>query len=265
VLGVPILDGTDTLGFIFAANKTVPGGFTEHDERVVSLFAAHAAIALTNARLYERGRELSVLQERARLARDLHDAVSQKLFSIRAKARAAAVLVDRDPARAVEEMTSVAELAGQAHAELRAVIDGLAPPELAAGDLAGSVRAYALLAGRARGTDVAVHAADLPPLTPRLQTAVYRVAQEAIANAVRHSGGRVSVCLLSRQRAVVLEVTDDGTGFEPRGPHAGLGLASMRERAKAAGGKLVVTSAPGAGTKVRLTVPVPAAPGQDQP
>jgi signal transduction histidine kinase len=265
VLGVPIQDGADTLGFIFAACKTVPGGFTEHDERVVSLFAAHAAIALTNARLYERGRELSVLQERARLARDLHDAVSQKLFSVRAKARAAAVLVDRDPARAVEEMRSVADLAGQAHAELRAVIDGLAPPELAAGDLAGSVRAYALLAGRAHGTDVAVHAANLPPLSPRLQTAVYRVAQEAIANAVRHSGGRVSVCLLRRQRAVVLEVTDDGSGFEPHGPHAGLGLASMRERASAAGGKLVISSAAGAGTKVRLTVPVPAASAQDQP
>ena len=147
VLGVPITEGKDILGFIFAACKTVPGGFTERDERLVSLFAAHAAIALTNARLYERGRELSVLQERARLARDLHDAVSQKLFSVRAKARAAAVLVDRDPARAIEEIGSVAELAGEAHAELRAVIDGLAPPELAAGGLAGSVRAYALLAG----------------------------------------------------------------------------------------------------------------------
>jgi signal transduction histidine kinase len=75
----------------------------------------------------------------------------------------------------------------------------------------------------------------------------------------------VSVCLFRRQRAVVLEVTDDGSGFEPREPHAGLGLASMRERASAAGGKLVISSAAGAGTRVRLTVPVPAAPAQDQP
>jgi len=85
-------------------------------------------IALTNARLYERGRKLSVLEERARLARDLHDAVSQKLFSVRVKASAAAVLVDRDPDRAVAEIRSVAALAGEAHAELRAVIDGLARP-----------------------------------------------------------------------------------------------------------------------------------------
>src|ERR1700722_20935131 len=164
VLGVPIKDGADTVGFIFAACKTEPGGFTERDERMVSLFAAYAAIALANARLYERGRELSVLQERARLARDLHDAVSQKLFSVRAKARAAAVLVDRDPARAVEEMDSVAMLAGQAHAELRAVIDGLAPPELEAGGLAAAVRSYAVLAGRTHGAEVVVRAADLPRL-----------------------------------------------------------------------------------------------------
>ena len=258
VLGVPIKDGAETVGFIFAACKTEPGGFTERDERMVSLFAAYAAIALANARLYERGRELSVMQERARLARDLHDAVSQKLFSVRVKARAAAVLVARDPARAVEEMDSVAALAGQAHAELRAVIDGLAPPELEAGGLAGSVRSYAVLAGRTHGADVVVRAAELPRLEPHLETAIYRVAQEAIGNALRHSGSReVTVCLSRRQRAVVLDVSDDGSGFDARAPQAGLGLASMRERAGSVGGKLTISSTPGSGTKIRLTVPVP--------
>jgi signal transduction histidine kinase len=258
VLGVPIKDGAATVGFIFAACKTEPGGFTERDERMVSLFAAYAAIALANARLYERGRELSVMQERARLARDLHDAVSQKLFSVRVKARAAAVLVARDPARAVEEMDSVAALAGQAHAELRAVIDGLAPPELEAGGLAGSVRSYAVLAGRTHGADVVVRAAELPRLAPHLETAIYRVAQEAIGNALRHSGSRqVTVCLSRRQRAVVLDVSDDGSGFDARAPQAGLGLASMRERADSVGGRLTISSTPGSGTRIRLTVPVP--------
>jgi len=259
VLGVPIRNGEDILGFIFAACKRVSGGFTERDERIVSLFAAHAAIALSNARLYESGRELSVLQERARLARDLHDAVSQKLFSVRAKARAATILVERDPARAIEEMRSVAELAGQAHAELRAVIDGLTPPELTAGGLVSSLRAYAMLAGRTYGTEVAVRAADLPELGPREDTAVYRVAQEAIGNALRHSGaGHVTVNLYRRQRSAVLEVIDDGSGFDPSAPHAGLGLTSMRERARSVGGKLTITSARGTGTKVRLSVPAPA-------
>jgi signal transduction histidine kinase len=257
VLGVPIRQGEAILGFIFAACKVDPGGFTERDERVVGLFAAHAAIALTNARLYERGRELSVLQERARLARDLHDAVSQKLFSVRAKARAAAVLVSRDPARAVEEIDSVAALAGEAHAELRAVIDGLAPPDLAAGGLTGSIRAYAVLAGRTHGAEVVVDAGELPALDSDQETALYRVAQEAIGNALRHSGSRqVSVCLYRRQRSVVLEVSDRGAGFDPGSALAGLGLTTMRERAASAGGRLSITTAPGTGTRVRLSVPV---------
>ncbi len=264
VLGVPISEGGQILGFIFAACKTEPGGFTDRDERLVSLFAAHAAIALTNARLYEQGRELSVLQERARLARDLHDAVSQKLFSVRAKARASAILVRRDPARAIEEIDSIAALAGEAHAELRAVIDGLAPPELAAGGLAGSVRGYATMAGRTYGTDVIVRVDELPDLDPARQTAVYRIAQEAIGNALRHSGGAVSVCLSRRQRNVILEVSDAGRGFDVSAPQQGLGLASMRERAGSVGGTLKITSTPGTGTKVRLTVPAAAAYRQDR-
>jgi signal transduction histidine kinase len=263
VLGVPISHGEQILGFIFAACKTEPGGFTDRDERLVSLFAAHAAIALTNARLYERGRELSVLQERARLARDLHDAVSQKLFSVRAKARASAILVRRDPGRAIEEIDSIAGLAGEAHAELRAIIDGLAPPELAAGGLAASVRGYAALAGRTYGTDVLVRVDDLPDLDAARQTAVYRIAQEAIGNALRHSGGAVSVCLSRRQRSVVLEVSDAGRGFDVSAPQQGLGLASMRERAGSVGGTLKITSVPGTGTKVRLTIPAAAATRQD--
>jgi signal transduction histidine kinase len=263
VLAVPISDAGQTLGFIFAACKTEPGGFTDRDERLVSLFAAHAAIALTNARLYERGRELSVLQERARLARDLHDAVSQKLFSVRAKARASAVLVRRDPDRAIAEIDSIATLAGEAHAELRAVIDGLAPPELAAGGLAGSIRGYAALAGRTYGTDVLVRVADLPSLGPAPQMAVYRVAQEAIGNALRHSGGTVSVSLTRRQREIVLEVSDTGQGFDVSSPHQGLGLASMRERAASAGGTLTITSMPGTGTKVRMTIPATALSGPE--
>ena len=264
VIGVPILaagpegsePGRRVLGFIFAASKCAPGGFTERDERVLTLFAAHAAIALTNARLYERGRELSVLQERARLARDLHDAVAQKLFGVRAKARAAALLVDRDPARAVAEIDSVAELAGQAHAELRAVIDGLAPPDLTSGGLAGSIRSYAVLIGRTHGAPVRVDADDVPELDAARETAIYRVAQEAISNALRHSGSpQVRVALRARPRGVQLEVTDSGSGFDPAGQTAGLGLGSMRERAAAVAGQLAIVSRPGSGTTVRLTVP----------
>jgi signal transduction histidine kinase len=201
-----------------------------------------------------------VLEERARLARDLHDAVSQKLFSIRVKARAASVLATRDPARAVTEMESVAALSGDAHAELRAVIDGLAPPEIAEGGLAESLRRYALLAGKAHGTRVSFTANGLPPLGLHREAAIYRVAQEALHNALRHSGAsdiRVSLC--AGPRRVTLEVSDDGRGFVPSLAPAGVGLASMRERATTAGASLEVRSGPGQGTTVRLRMPVQAA------
>ena len=257
VIGMPIRDGRQVLGVIFAANKRDPGGFTERDERLLGLFAAHAAIALTNARLYERDRELSVLEERARLARELHDAVQQKLFSIRAKARAAALLVPRDADRAVAEMQSVAALSGEAHAELRAVIDGLAPPELSAGGLAGALRSYAAMAGRADAVTVRVSAQDVPALGAGRETAIYRIAQEALHNALRHSGAsEISVQLTMARRHVVLEVADGGRGFDPAAHPAGLGLASMRERAASVGGELEISSAPGHGTVVRLAVPL---------
>jgi signal transduction histidine kinase len=230
-LGVPVRGGDRVLAIIFAANK-VPAaaadrGFTERDEEILSLFAAHAAIALTNARLYERSRELSVLQERSRLARELHDAVTQKLFSIRAHARAAAVLagrdsLDRDRVRA--EIETVDALGAEAQAELRAVIDGLAPPDLEAAGLAESLRRYAVLAGRAYGVPVTVTAANLPALGARAETALYRVAQEALHNALRHAGaGQVGVRLSRSPRRVTVEVSDDGHGFAVGAHPAGSG------------------------------------------
>ena len=261
-LGVPVRDGDQVLGIIFAANKTSAAaekrGFTERDLRILSLFAAHAAIALTNARLYERSRELTVMQERSRLARELHDAVTQKLFSIRAHARAAGVLAGRepfDPDRVQAEINVVGALGAEAHAELRAVIDGLAPPDLQDGGLASSLHRYAVMAGRAHGIPVTFSAAEMPALGVRQEAALYRVAQEALHNALRHSGaGTVGVRLARTARQVTLDIKDDGHGFTPEAPSGGVGLASMRERAAAVGGALTIKSGV-SGTLVRMTVP----------
>jgi signal transduction histidine kinase len=255
-IGVPVRHGDEVLGIILAANKTTCGEFTPHDQELLTLFAAHAAIALTNARLHEDSRELSAVAERARLARELHEAVSQKLFSIRAHARAASVLAERDAARAAVAMSAVSELAAEAQAELRAVIEGLAPPAL--DGLVASLRRYADLAARAHGVRVSVTERSVPPLDPATEVAVYRVAQEALHNALRHSGGRcVTVSVSGASRRIVLEVTDDGSGFDPSSAKgSGLGLASMRQRAATAGGTVQVVSAPGQGTTVRLEAPV---------
>jgi len=171
-----------------------------------------------------------------------------------------------DAARIRAEIEVVGDLGAEAHAELRAVIDGLAPPDLEAAGLAESLRRYAVLAGRAHGIPVTFSAARLPALSRDAETALYRVAQEALHNAMRHAGASgVRVALAKAQskagRRVVLEVSDDGHGFATGTPTGGLGLASMRERAAAAGGTLTVRSGQ-EGTVVRMTVPVQAGGGR---
>lgn len=257
-LGVPIKDGEDVLGIIFLANKKRPGGFTQDDQDLLALFAAHAAIAITNARLYEHNRELTVVAERNRLARELHDAVAQKLFSLRLTARTASALAEKDPVRTVEELEQVERLAADALAELRAVIFELRPADLADG-LVASLRKHAEVLDRAHETAVRFSAAEPVVLPEEQEAVVLRIAQEAVYNALRHAGARtVDVSLRVLDGSAVLEVADDGSGFAASDgdQQGGLGLASMRDRACSIGGTFGIDAAPGHGTTVRLEVPL---------
>jgi len=215
---------------------------------------------LTNARLYERSRELTLVEERTRLARELHDAVAQKLFSLRLTAGAAAALVDRDPGRAREELERVQRLSGDALGELRSAIFQLRPAELSDDGLTATLRKHLEVLRRVHGVRIEWSAGECGvALSPEREDAIFRVAQEALQNALRHSGAAVvGVSLRAENGAVVLEVTDDGLGFDvaaTRKTSRRLGLSSMRARAREAGGRLSVTSAPGSGTTVRLEVP----------
>ncbi|HVV23718.1 MAG TPA: GAF domain-containing sensor histidine kinase [Pseudonocardiaceae bacterium] len=260
-LGMPIVDGDEILGELFLANKNTPGGFTAADQELLRLLAAHAAIALVNARLYERSRELSIMAERNRIARELHDAVTQKLFSLRLSTDSATTLLERDPARAAAELATIRELATDAMGELRAIVVGLRPVDLAGDGLQVALRKQADLLDRVHDAAVRFRGRPVPGLSAAAQEAAYRIAQEALHNALRHGHpGQVTVTLSEEDGAAVLEITDDGGGFDadarPDG-EAGrrLGLMSMRERAHAVGGRLTVTSRPGGGATVRLVVP----------
>ncbi len=264
-LGMPVRDGEETLGAIFLANKRhAPDGservFTDEDQELLSLLAQHAAIALTNARLYERSRELTIAEERSRLAHELHDAVSQKLFSLRLTAQAAATLVDRDPARAKGELQQVAALAAEAADELRAAVTELRPAALDEDGLVATLRTHVQVLDRAHTAHVTFTCDGVRALPAAQEEAVLRVAQEALHNALRHSGGdRVEVALArTAGGGAVLRVADSGKGFDPRavrraGRH--LGLVSMRDRASGAGGRLAVHSEPGRGTTIEMEVP----------
>lgn len=268
-LGVPIRDGDEVLGIIFLANKRSqspqPTGpdrppvdtFTEDDEELLTLFATHAAIALTNARLYERGRELTIMEERNRLARELHDAVAQKLFSLRLTAQAAAALAGRDPDRAVAELGQVERLAGEALAELRSVIFELRPAELTEDGLVASLRKHVEVLDRVYDVRLACTAELDVTLPEDREAVVFRIAQEALYNALRHARARsISVRLVRAGPHAVLEIADDGSGFDTGGGRDGLGLTSMRDRAMSVGGSLTIDSGQGDGTVVRLEVPL---------
>lgn len=257
-LGVPIRDGEDVLGIVFLANKQTPGGFTEADEDLLTLFAAHAAIAMTNARLYEHNRELTVVAERNRMARELHDAVAQKLFSLRLTARTASALAERDPERTVRELAQVERLAAEALAELRAVIFELRPADLADG-LVASLRKHVEVLDRAHEATVRLAADDAVVLPEEQEAVAFRITQEALYNALRHAGAdTVEVRLAAQDARAVLEVADDGSGFDASDTEhqGGLGLASMRDRAYSIGAALTIDAAPGRGTTVRLEVPL---------
>jgi signal transduction histidine kinase len=263
-LGVPIVAGGEVLAELFLAEKVGAPEFTEDDERVVGMLAAHAALAVATAQRTERARELSVAEERTRLARDLHDSVTQTLFSLTLAAESATALhagaaADRGADRVAEQLDRVRLLAGTALAEMRSLVETLRPPDVDAEGLLTALRKRVELLRRVHDTPVelTVHGARRPGRT--VEREVLRVANEALANALQHAGAsQVAVTVELADRLVRLTVADDGKGFDPaqvRRTSGRFGLTSMRERAEALGGLLRVDSAPGAGTTVLLAVP----------
>ena len=264
ILAMPIKDGDRVLGFIFAANKMAGGGggFTERDEEVLALFAAHAAIALTNARLYERARQLSVLEERARLARDLHDAVSQKLFSIRVKARAASVLASRDPATGIPTgrrprwrawppwpVTRRPSCARSSTGWLRR----RSPRAAWLGRCAGTRCWPARRTGCGSGSPLTGPAgAGRGPGGRAVPDRTGSAAQRAAPL----RGGRGRRVGVRGGQAGHAGGERPGQRLRPGRAAGGRGLPSLRERAAGAGASLVIRSAPGRGTTVRVVMPV---------
>jgi signal transduction histidine kinase len=258
-LGYPIRGRDGILGALYLTEKEDGGSFSEEDERLIGLLAAHAAIAIENARLYERSRELSIVEERNRLARELHDSVTQRLFGVVLAAESASTLLAREPGSAAGELERVRELARGAMDELRAVVFELRPASLEAEGLPTALRKHVDVLRRVSGRAIELRVADPPRLPAAAAAQVLRIAQEALQNAVRHGNAeRIEVRLESAGGALRLTVADDGRGFDAAAPGLRgrrLGLTSMEERARALGGSLAVVSAPGEGTTVTLEVP----------
>ena len=255
-IDVPITIGGKQFGF-FSLGWRERHYITESDVRLASALGQRAAVALENARLFERSQVAASLEERQRLARELHDSVSQALYGIALGTRTARTLIERDPQKAVEPLEYVGTLAEAGLAELRALIFELRPESLA---MEGLVAAFEkqITALRARhGIEVEANLMLEPDLRLDIKEVLYRVGQEALHNTVKHArASKVTVTLAEGDGTFQLVITDDGIGFDTDGEYPGhLGLRSMAERTARVGGKLRMQSSAGQGTRIELEVP----------
>ncbi|QSB07025.1 GAF domain-containing sensor histidine kinase [Natronoglycomyces albus] len=258
-LGVPIFGGEDeeeNIGLVVVANDSGKPGFSEDDAERLTLLALHAGIALRNARLYERSRELSIVEERNRLARDLHDAVSQRLFSLRLTSQAAESLVESDPERARALMGQVSQLAREAVAELRAVIVELRPADLDREGLLECLRRQIELVSQSHPAHIEVEVSGESRLEKNQEVDVLRIVREALHNALRHAHAERILVTAHATEVLRVEISDDGVGFDPsEAATRGMGVLSMTDRASTIGGRLHIQSSPGRGTRLSLEIP----------
>jgi signal transduction histidine kinase len=259
-LGVPIVSRAGIIAAFYLTDREGAEEFSDEDQHLIEMLAAHAALAIESARLYERRRELSAIEERNRLARDLHDSVVQKLFGIVLAARSAGVLLERDSAGAREQVDRLGELAQEAVGELRSLVFQLRPAEVETDGLGPALRKHVEVLRRVHRREIELELSGGTGLAPERAAEVFRIAQEALTNALRHSdAAHIAVRLSEPNGRLLLTVEDDGVGFEPGSAalrSRRLGLTSMEERAGALGGRLSVESRPGAGATIGLEVPL---------
>lgn len=262
---LPLVSGREFFGEL---HVHLPAGarFGDDEADYLLAMADHAALAIQNAALFVEQREAAGREERQRLARELHDSVSQALFSMTMHARTAERRLEplgpeADLARI--EVARLQELTKGALAEMRALIFELRPGALAEEGLAAALsKQAAAIAAREQIVIGVVAPPRRLPLSTDAEEHLYRIALEALHNAVKHAHPRqvdVAISIDANSGAVELSVTDDGIGFDTSVEHLGhLGLGTMRERATALGASTAVVSEPGMGTRVTVVVPVDA-------
>ena len=256
-LGVPMIAGDEVLGIIAVQSYTTENVYDEEHLNLLPTIAAQAAIAIENARLYEQAQQLAIMEERQRLARDLHDAVTQTLFSASLIAEALPAIWESDQDEGRQLLQDLRQLSRGALAEMRTLLMELRPAALVEANLANLLRQLGEAVAGRMGVPVTVTVEDQYALPPDVHVAIYRITQEALNNVVKHArASQVAVslrCAPHTEGGVELQVSDDGRGFDPSSvpsDHLGLGLGIIRERAEAIGATLKLESQPGHGTQV---------------
>lgn len=259
-VGVPVRSGGERLGLISVVGR--PGReFDDEDVALLTSIADQVGVVVENARLHRHAEQLAVVRERERLARELHDSVTQSLYSLTLLAEASQRLLSSgDSERAAEYTERLGEIAQQALKEMRLLVYQLRPLVLKREGLVGALQQRLDAVEKRAGVDARLLVDGPLDLPAHVEEGLYRIAQEALNNALKHAAPRsVLLCIEADSRHVNLSVGDDGRGFDPEAvsDRGGMGLISMRERAERLGGSFSLVSAAGEGTEVRVDVEVP--------
>lgn len=265
VLSVPLTIGGRVYG-VFAMDYCQPRAFDAEDRRLFMALAQRAAMAIHNAHLYEQAEQAAMLEERQRLARELHDSVSQTLYSLVLLAEAGRRFSDNDDLAQVSQILArLGDTSLQALREMRLMVYQLRPLALQETGLVSALQQRLDAVEKRAGIHAYLEVSGDLPLPGPWEEAFYRIAQEALNNALKHAGATTTnVTLRARRRGtaqttVELRVSDDGRGFDITCNEAneGIGLASMRERAAQLGAALDIRSSVGAGTLIAVETSIP--------
>jgi len=258
IVVAPLSVGAELIGALDVVNS--PGGFTYEDLKIASHFAHVAAMAIHDARLHQQAEQLAVMEERQRLARELHDSVTQALYSVSLYAEAARLAMSAGKQEvAFSHLQEVQGMAREAMIDMRMLIFELHPPALEEEGFVAALEARLAAVETRAGlrTEFRVEGERRLPLS--VEKELFWIAVEALNNAVKHAEAqRVGVLLQLNERGVCLEVADDGRGFDPARAKesGGMGLSGMEERVQRIKGTMDITSAPGKGTKLRVEAEV---------
>lgn len=268
-LGVPVTAHGVSVGNLYLTDKRGVAEFSVGDLRLVELFARHAGIAIDNARHHAQAGRLAVAEERDRIGRDLHDGIIQSLYAVGLSLEDVPEIMAESPDEAVERVDAAIESINLAIRDIRNFIYGLRPEAVDGTQVVAGLAALAEELRHGGLVDVIASldpAAD-PGLTAGAGAELLHLVREALSNAVRHGqASRISIDLGLSATGSALVVADDGIGFDPARQVGDRhhGLANMRARAAAVGGRLEIRSAPGSGTKVVVDLPRQTATTEDQ-
>jgi signal transduction histidine kinase len=259
-VAVPLSLRNDTFGVLFVSSQK-KNHFDDIDVDVLQALADHISLAMENARLYEQRRELARMEERNRLARDLHDSVCQTLFSLTLTARGAESVLAGQSLIVDQSLQEIQKLARDALKEMRSLIWQLRPAGLEQG-LVTALKRY----GESLGLTVHEQVEGVRELPRAVEEAFWRIGQESLNNVSKHTGtNEVTIKLKITDTGATIEIADKGHGFsfEQSGSEQSMGMLNMRERAEMLGGLFTITSGPGLGTKINVNIPFSPEPNQE--